>query len=263
MITQYIALIHSANVLPLNKRIELITNLISIIEELRMDYLCNKGINILQNFDISKFLSNDIKQDIIPQKISSILYAYTEKLYPTLMRLSFEHHGPYIFNKKKYVVKEYFNLKNQYSNMFPVFNYDNVKIIQEIEGDFNVDFFGHSIGDYKIVNSILVVDNEIISDTNKFLEEILINFINLDKLFLEYTVEDYAKNLTNGLFYSLKPLTTLINKDWVPSKNIIAKLNGFKLFFPRDKIINYIKSTDINEIEFKVYLSFKNIFIKD
>lgn len=176
------------------------------------------------------------------------------------MRLSFEHHGPYIFKNKKYIVKEYFNLDSCYFQKYPIFDFNNVKIIEEIEGDPEIDFFGHAIGNYKIINSLLVVDDKIIKNTEDFYNVIFNKFLELDKLFLEYDVKDYAKNLTYGLYFSLKPLTTLLNLDWNPKSEVIDEINKFKLFFPKDKVINYIKSTDIKDIEKKVYLSFKEIF---
>jgi hypothetical protein len=257
-IAQYILFTHSFNVLDSESRIKLIDNLIKLLEYLREDYLCNNGINKLSSFNIERYIVEEKSNlsDIL--LINTYLYSYCEKLYPTLMRLGYEYHGPYIYNNKKYIVKEYFDLDKYYDINIPSFKVNNIKIIQQIEGEVYIDFFGHIFGDYKIISANLFIDNSLKTNTTYYLENIQNKYLQLNQLFKDYEVLDYAKNVCKGILFS-------INRDYDFIENnlkIIHKLDNFKLFFPKEKAVERVNNTSYKDLQKSIFNSFYNVFVK-
>ncbi len=261
-VSQYILLIHSAKHLNKKDRKKLILTLTSILKKLRKNYLCENGTNQLNNFDYKNYLNHTqfTKEDTKKiNQLSSTLYAYLEKLYPTMMRLGFEYHGPYIYNNKKYIFKEYFDLNNNYIPNCKI-DYKNIKIVYEIDNDVYVDFFGHIYGDGKTKVVGLYIDGNKISDITEVFNKIKDIYEYQKSLFLNYNYKDYAKNLVFGIFFSLKPICDKIGVDWKPRKNVIEKTKNFKLIFPLENVLNKIHQTPTEDLERKITKSFSEIF---
>lgn len=256
ILSQYVVLIHSAKILPLEKRIKIIQKIIEIQKYLRKDYLCEKN-NQLIGFDISKYIQE--KETIQKQQIkqiSSLLYSFYERIYPTLMRLGYEYHGPYIHKDKKYIVKEYFYMSSFYNKKIPVFPWNNLKIIEEYSGDITIDYFGHVFGDYTIKEVFLYIDDKHIEDTKQIFTITKEKYLELLKQQQEYQTKTYAIELTNGIFWSLDRN----NNTYSPSKELLEKLESFKLFYPKEKIIASISSKPIEVLEKEIFNSFYSIF---
>lgn len=261
-VSQYILLIHSAEHLDKADKEKLLFTLISILKILRKDYLCENGINQLNNFYYKDYLEDNKfneEDQLKASKLSSILYAYLEKLYPTMMRMNFEYHGPYLYNNKRYIVKEYFDLDNNYI-IDCKFDFKNIKIICEIEGDVGIDFFGHIYGDGKTKIIGLYKDNNRLKEVTELFIKVRTLYEYQQSLFLNYDYRDYARNLLLGMFYSLKPFCDRILLDWKPNSNLIEKTRNFKLIFPLERVLENIHKTPEADLEKKITKSFSDLF---
>lgn len=255
-ISQYVLLLHSVKHLDLNERIEITNKIIDIQKNLRKDYLCYEN-NQLIDFNISKYIENSTDQNKI-KLISSLLFSFYEKIYPTLMRLGYEYHGPYVYENKSYIVKEYYDMDLLHKIDVPSFPFKNLKIIEEVDGYIVIDYFGHIYGDYKINNVSLFVDDLPIKDINAVYDLVYDNYVQLLDLQKDYTVSNYAISFTKNLFW------TLDKKDnkYFPTKELLEKLKDFKLFFPREKIRKSIEERSIIDLEEKIFNSFLDLFKK-
>lgn len=258
ILSQYVVLIHCVKSLPLEKRIQIIQKIIEIQKHLRKDYLCKEN-NQLIGFDISKYVHNKEQESQQKQQIkqtSSLLYSFYERIFPTLMRLGYEFHGPYIYNNKKYIVKEYFYMSSFYNKDIPSFPWNNLKIIEEYTGDLTIDYFGHVSGEYMITDVFLYIDDKYIEDSKDIFNIVKEKYLQLLKLQENYQIKDYAKELTKGIFWSLDRNNNTCN----PSKELLEKLDSFKPFYPKDKIIASISSKPLELLEKEIFNSFYNVF---
>lgn len=257
-LSQYILLIHSAKYLDLEDRKSIVNKIIELQKQKRKDYLCIDN-NQLINFDISKYLlQNNIDNSKI-KLIFSLLFSFYEKIYPTLMRLGYEFHGPYVFNNRKYIVKEYYNMDEYYSQEIPVFPFRNLKIIEEYDGDLVIDYFGHILGEYNIKDAYLFVDDNPINTIEKINEIYNITQQNYLKLLTnqkDYFVSDYAIILTKGIFWTLDKK----GRNYSPSPELLEKLKDFKPYFSREKISKSIQEKSFTDLEDSITDSFLKIF---
>lgn len=255
-ISQYALLLHSVKHLDLDKRIEITNKIIDIQKNLRKDYLCYEN-NQLIDFNISKYIENSTDQNKI-KLISSLLFSFYEKIYPTLMRLGYEYHGPYVYENKSYIVKEYYDMDLLHKIDVPSFPFKNLKIIEEVDGYIVIDYFGHIYGDYKINNVSLFVDDLPIKDINAVYDLVYDNYVQLLDLQKDYTISDYAISFTKNLFW------TLDKKDnkYFPTKELLEKLKDFKLFFSREKIRKSIEERSVTDLEESIFVSFYDLFKK-
>lgn len=257
-LSQYILLIHSAKYLDLEDRKTIVNKIIELQKQKRKDYLCIDN-NQLINFDIYKYLlQNNIDNSKI-KLISSLLFSFYEKIYPTLMRLGYEFHGPYVFNNRKYIVKEYYDMIGYYNQDIPSFPWKNLKIIEEYEGDLVIDYFGHILGEYSIKNAYLFIDDNPIN-TNEKLNEIYNttqqNYLKLLTNQKNYSISDYAIILTNGIFWTLDKKSRKYN----PSSELLEKLKDFKPYFSREKLSKSIQEKLFTDLENSIADSFLKIF---
>lgn len=257
-LSQYILLIHSARHLDLEDRKTIVNKIIELQKQKRKDYLCIDN-NQLINFDISKYLLQNNLENNKVKLISGLLFSFYEKIYPTVMRLGYEFHGPYIFDNKKYIVKEYYNMDKYYDSNIPHYPWKNLKIIEEYEGDLIIDYFGHILGEYNITNTSLFID-DVLVDTNDRLTEIynLIqeNYLKLVIIQKNYAVSDYAITLAKGIFWTLNKEGKLYN----PTPELLEKLRDFKPYFSREKLARTIQEKSFMELEDSISDSFLKIF---
>ncbi|HRS42871.1 MAG TPA: hypothetical protein P5530_03295 [Candidatus Diapherotrites archaeon] len=256
-LSQYITLIHTVKHLDLEDRKTIVNKIIELQKLKRKDHLCVNN-NQLQNFEISKYLLQKGSENKKIKLTSSLLFSFYERIYPTLMRLGYEFHGPYIFNNKKYIVKEYYDMQEYYNQEIPTFPFKNLKIIEEFVGNFIIDYFGHVHGEYNIKNAYLFVD-DVSTNDEKITEIYNITQQNYLKLLAnqkDYSVSDYAINLTKGLFWTLDKK----GRKYSPSPELLEKLKDFKPYFSREKLSKTINEKSFIELEKSIADSFIKIF---
>ncbi len=259
-LSQYILLIHSARHLDLEDRKTIVNKIIELQKQKRKDYLCIDN-NQLINFDISNYiLQNNLENNKI-KLISSLLFSFYEKIYPTLMRLGYEFHGPYILDNRKYIVKEYYNMDKYYDSNIPYFPWKNLKIVEEYEGDLIIDYFGHILGDYNITNASLFIDDVLVNTNDRVIEiynQTQENYLKLLAIQKNYAVSDYAITLTKGIFWTLDKK----DRKYYPTLELLEKLRYFKPYFSREKLARTIQEKSFTELEDSIADSFLEIFKK-
>jgi hypothetical protein len=256
-LSQYLLLIHSARHLDLEGRKTIVNKIIALQKQKRKDYLCIDN-NQLINFDISKYLLHNNLENNKIKLISSLLFSFYEKIYPTLMRLGYEFHGPYVFNNKKYIVKEYYDMEEYYNKIIPSFPWRNLKIIEEYDGNLVIDYFGHILGEYSIKSAYLFIDDNPITDEKltEIYNTVQQNYLKLLTNQKDYSVSDYAITLTNGIFWTLDKKS----KKYNPSPELLEKLKDFKPYFSREKLSKSIQEKSFTDLENSIADSFLKIF---
>jgi len=262
-IAQYFTLFHSAKILKPSQREELAEDLMSFLSYYRKDIFCENGKNVLLNpkFNID-YLNGDKENVELSNKLSALLLLYLEILYPTMMRMGHEFHGVYEKEGKKIFIKEFFNLNPESLGIDDKFPASKIKIVDEIEGEIELDFFNHLFKSSKKKASYILIDDKILekNEMEEFYDEIeekIKSIISKAKL---YDRKDWFKVYARGIFNSIKKLKDsegILNKIPLELFDKIDK-EDFKL--PIDKIIEFNKTHSKKEIERITKDSFLNIF---
>ncbi len=261
-IAQYFTLFHSAEVLEPNQRQELALDLINFLFYYREDAFCDTNNRLKQySFEIEK-LSADKRNKMLSNKLSALLLLYLEILYPTMMRLGHEFHGIYKKNTKKIFIKEFFNLNPLSLNLTDKFPFKKIRIIEEIKGDLDLDFFNHLFQSPKKIASYVEIDDRLIQNVE--LEEV---YRTIEKKVKEviskiknFSRKDWFKVYTRGLFYSIKKIRNESGIYKRVPKSLFEKIDKEDFKLPLEKIIEFNKKHSEKEIENITKKSFLKIF---
>jgi len=262
-IAQYFTLFHSAKVLDLKKRIQLATDLLDYIDYYREDPFCENGANILKKQIIDVDLLDQNPELLkIGDKLTALMLLYLEILYPTMMRLGHEFHGPYKIGGKNIFVKDFHNLQPLSLGIEASFPFNNIKIVEEIEGNVELDFFNHLVkSSKKKAISISINGNqknlkELKEDLEK-IENSINQIIGKIKLFDK---KDWFKVYARGIFNSSCKLNLELGKDCKPPKEVFKKIDEENFSIQIEKIVQLNKSRAMKEIEKITTMSFLKIF---
>ncbi len=261
-IAQYFTLFHSAKVLKFNQRIELAKDLISCIGYYREDVFCDENNRLKKySFEIDKLNSNE-NNLIISNKLSALLLFYLEILYPTMMRLGHEFHGVYEKGSKRIFIKEFFNLNPISLNLTEEFPFKKIKIVEEIRGEIDLDFFNHLFQSPKKVASYVEIDGRLIKDIElKKVYKIIEKKVNETILKTKnFSRKDWFKVYSRGLFHSFDSLKKELNLPLEIPKELFLKIDHENFKVPLDKIIKFIKMHTKEEIEKITVESYIRIF---
>jgi hypothetical protein len=261
-ISQYFAFFHSAKILGIEEREKLALWFLNFINYYRKDPFCLNRTNILRKkvFDpniIALDLNRDEETLKNADKITSYLLLYLELIYPTMMRLGQEFHGPYKHKEKIIFVKEFYNLKS-FSRFFP---FQNVTIIEELEEFPKVDFFNHLLFKPESKAVAIMVDGKRL---NKAKIELALRAIEksmgkINALCSNLTKKDWLKVLAKGLFLSFENLRKECGRKF-SLRTIFEKIDKENFEIDIQKIKRFIDSHSTKELEKIVYKSFLKIF---
>jgi len=262
-IAQYFTLFHSAKILKPLERVELAMDLMEFLSHFRKDIFCEEGNNILNNPQYNIKYLNKNSQDIkLSNKLSALLLLYLEILYPTMMRMGHEFHGIYKEGDKKIFVKEFFNLNPLSLGIKENFPIKKIKIVEEVDGKIELDFFNHLFVSPKKISSYVEIDSKIVcgEDLKKNyndLEEKIKKIIYKTNL---YSRKDWFKVYAKGIFQSMKNLKDELNvSDNVPSK-LFEKIENEDFRLLIDKVVEFTKNHTKEQIEEITKNSYLNIF---
>jgi hypothetical protein len=250
-IAQYFTLFHSANILDVNQRLELADDLINYLSFYRENAFCNNKNNRLKkySFDINKLSSNE-NNITIGNKLSALLLLYLEILYPTMMRLGHEFHGVYKKDSKKIFIKEFFNLDPTSLNLVEKFPFKKIKIVEEIEGDIDLDFFNHLFQSPKKVASYIEVDDILIQDAElegvyQTIEKKVNEIISKTK---NFSRKDWFKVYGRGLFHSFDTLKKELDTSLEIPQGLFSKIDNEDFRIPIEKVMEFTKGHTREEI---------------
>jgi len=265
-IAQYFTLFHSAKVLEINQREELAKDLISYLSFYREDAFCNNKNNKLNqlSFDIKKLSMND-KGNQLSNKLSALLLLYLEILYPTMMRLGHEFHGVYKKGGKKIFVKEFFNLNPISLGLDEEFSFKKIKIVEEIGGDIDLDFFNHLFKSPKKISYYVEVDDRLVQDLEleevyKTIEEKINKIISKIN---NYSRKDWFKVYCRGLFHSFDSLKKELGIQPMIPPELFLKIDKVDFRIPVEKVVEFTKGHTREEIEEITRNSYLKIFAEN
>lgn len=266
-IAQYFTLFHSAKWLRLEERKKLANNLIDFISYYRVDPFCSNRTNILKPNVFNKrllhlHLETDQEAIEIEKSISALLLLYLELLYPTMMRLGHEFHGPYKIKNKLLFIKEFYNLKSQHFKFAKFFPFEKLTLVEEINKKPEIDFFNHLF--YmppKKAVAILVNGKKLPSQEFKEIFEIVEKKIKkINSLCSNFTKKDWLKSLSKGLFYSIKNLKEKLNENYEPPRLLLKKIKNETFFIDIKKIKRFNVVHTKKQLQRIICKSFLKIF---
>lgn len=261
-IAQYFTLFHSAKVLDVNQRVELAKDLMSYMAHYRAYVFCNENNKLKKYFlDVDKLNSNE-KSMAISNKLSALLLLYLEILYPTMMRLGHEFHGVYEKEGKRIFIKEFFNLNPVSLDLAEEFPFKKIKIVEEIKGDVDLDFFNHLFQSPKKIASYVEIDNRIVQgseleDSYKIIEEKINKIISKIK---NLSRKDWFKVYGRGLFHSFDTLKREIGIHLDIPLDLFSKIDNEDFRIPIKKVMEFTKRHTRKEIEQITKNSYLKIF---
>ncbi|MEM4330703.1 MAG: hypothetical protein QW273_01700 [Candidatus Pacearchaeota archaeon] len=186
---------------------------------------------------------------------------YLEILYPTMMRFGHEFHGPY--TSKNFFIKEFYNLKSphfEFSNLFP---FDNIILIEELEGYPEVDFFNHLLKPSKKRAVAILINKRLISEEeyDHVLKKILNSLKRISKKSSVYLKKEWLKTLARRIFFSVEDLRkrAMIDKEIFLSE-VYKKSDNEKFVFQVKQVAEKNKERTKRELEVIIKNSLLKIF---
>ena len=261
-IAQYFTLFHSAKVLKKEERLELAKDLVNYISYYREDPFCKKTNRLKRYSFDSKNLSSEKENIIMSNKISALLLLYLEILYPTMMRLGHEFHGVYEKESRRFFVKEFFNLNPISLGIDNKFPFKNIKIVEEIDGEVELDFFNHLFRSSKKTSSYVEIDGEVVSgdklkDVYVELEDKIKSIISKTK---DFSRKDWFKVYARGLFNSFDELKKETGASLEIPSELFAKIDQADFKIPIEKVMEFTQNHTRKEIEEITTKSYLKIF---
>lgn len=262
-VTQYLTYIHSLKKINYEDRIYFLNFIIKLLKIYKKDYLSNKNTNQLNDkfiklhIDELKIEKNEDEINKI-KIINSLLLLYLETIYPTLMRLGYEIHGPYQINNSKFIIKEFYDINGSEINSMKENiekKINKIRIIEEIKGEVLLDIFNHVIKSPKVIGVYIECNDKYISKSEY---DFLINKI--DKMInyrseecKNYSKKDWLKSFGNNLYYSFRKIFQIANKDSFLPLEIEKKIDSNDYSFPIEKAIEFRDTHSLDEINNIIY----------
>ncbi len=264
-ITQYTTYFHSLNGLDPSIKFRFTETIVKLLKIYKKDFLSLNYDNKLKEdyrgviFEKLNFSSS---QDHISsvKKINSLLLMYLETIYPTLMRLGNEIHGPYDYRNQKVIIREFYDLNPRDLNDIP---YNKIKIIEKVEGDFSVDILNHLLNKPETKEIAILCNHSQIShsETEKFLSNLKTILMRNSQKNQGKVKKDWIKEFGKNMYYSIRHILSNANMSIKMPKEIINKIDQEDFNFPIEKARKYAKKYSVEEIENKIRQNlFKNVF---
>jgi len=266
-IAQYFCLFHSAKCLKLDERKQLALDLIDCIHYYRKDPFCTNKSNVLNEKIVNKAILNaqlsvNSNEISTANKISALTLMYLEIVYPTIMRLGHEFHGPYKQENNFITIKEFYDLKSEFMPLSKEFPFKNIIIVEKTEEPTQLDFFNHLIYMPKRSASAIFIDSK--QATQKEAEEALQKIewalTLISSMHANCTKKEWLKSASNNLFYSIKKLSDKLNCDWKPAHSLMDKIENQEFNINLDKIIKFQNTHSQQELQNITTESFLSIF---
>ena len=219
--------------------------ILSIIGAKRSDPFCENGTNILiDTNNIAKYINSVVisyksegahwnKKAQILSKINALLFSLCDLIHVCQHASSHEFHGVYNLNNHQIILREYYDLKP--IEIWPDLenlNFENIstiEIYQDVEISFS--FFNHIIPTTSLPSHLvgMAVTNSNDTSTTYSLDELEEKF-NVLKLVMENIArgiaklqkKDWIQKYIEMHYYIFKPLASIVNEDWHPSKEQIS-----------------------------------------
>lgn len=261
-IAQYFTLFHSAKILKKEERLELAEDLVSYISYYREDLLCEKTNRLKKYSFDSNNLSLEKENIIMSNKISALLLLYLEIIYPTMMRLGHEFHGVYEEGNRRFFVKEFFNLDPISLGIKDKFPFKNIKIVEEIEGEIELDFFNHLFKSPNKKSTYVEIEGRVVSggklrEVYGEIEDKIKSIINRTKYFSR---KDWFKVYARGLFNSFDELRKETGHSLEIPIELFKKIDKEDFKIPIKKVIEFTQNHTRKEIEEITTKSYLKIF---
>ena len=259
---QYFTLFHSAKVLKKEERLELAEDLVRYISYYREDPFCKKTNRLKKHSFNFKNLNLEEESIVMSNKISALLLLYLEILYPTMMRLGHEFHGIYEEDDRRFFVKEFFNLNPISLDIGDKFPFKNIKIVEEINGEIELDFLNHLFKSPNKKSTYVEIDGGVVSG-NKLKEaygEIENKIKSIISQTKDFSRKDWFKVYARGLFNSFSELKEEIESSLELPPEIFKKIDKEDFKIPIEKVMEFTQNHTREEIEEITTKSYLKIF---
>ncbi len=236
---------------------ELSQTLFDCIKSMRKgDVYCSNGKNIIfTNEEINKMkkLNNWKKELETLKKINGSLSLYLEILYPGLMSIGHEFHGPYEVDEEKYVVREYYDLNPEFLNT--EFPFQKITIYEKISKEPFFDFTNHVITNEEVTEFRIECDDKGVGNVDAFLKNLLSSIEKVSLSFYEYKKSDWLKHSLKGFYHSFSEIGKYLGKELKPGKEAYDFIKKNVCPVTEEQMIEYA-SMDEKEIAKKSYEGF-------